>query len=560
MSKIIAGALGGLGEKGKNMYVVEVDQDIFILDAGIKYPSVELLGIDTIIPDFSYLVENKNRIRGLFITHCHIEHIGAIPHLLKEIDVPIYGTSFTNALISDLLLENDYKLDDVKLITVNNNTTLKFQSSSVSFFATTHNIPESIAIVIETKDGSIVYTGNYTFDQNVDKKYQTNFARLNEVAKKKVLCLMTESYGADQFGNPAHHYELMHKLNGVFSNASGRIIVSLFSSDLLRIQKVIDLAISYQKKIAIIGRKTQRIVDVAVKLGYLEIPKDVLVNLRYIDEKNDNLDDNLVVLVTGDRHEPFFMLQRMCKKIDRLIHVSESDNVIILTLPIQGTEKMSARTLDVLYRTGAKVTLFDKSKLPISHATSEEVKMMINILKPKYIFPVIGEYRHQYYVRKIALEMGYNDENIIMGDLGNGFVFNNKVLDGAIADLKANEVLIDGSMAGDVNDVVLRDRELLSEDGVLLIVANISPKTKKVLSGPEIVSKGFVHIKDMEHINNDIKTIFDNVVSKYLVNKYINWADLKNDLKTEVNKYLYKETKRNPITIPVIISTDLPEN
>lgn len=560
MAKITVGALGGLGEKGKNMYVVEVDDDLFILDAGIKYPSVELLGIDTIIPDFNYLLENKRKIRGLFITHCHIEHIGAIPNLLKEINVPIYGTNFTLALVEDLLVDNNFDIKNIKLKPISKDTVINFKNANVSFFNTTHNIPESVAIVIETKDGSIVYTGNYTFDQNVETKYQTDFKRLNEVANKKVLCLLTESYGADQFGNPSHHYELMHRLNGVFSNANGRIIVSLFSSDLLRIQKVIDLAVSYNKKIAIIGRKTQRIVDVAVRLGYLTIPNDTLVNLRYIDEHNDNNNSNLVVLVTGDRHEPFFMLQRMCKKIDRLIHVEASDNVVILTLPIQGTEKMSARTLDVLYRTGAKATIMDKGVLPISHATSEEIKMMLNFLKPKYIFPVIGEYRHQYRVRKISLEMGYDDEHIIMGDLGNGFVFRDGELEGAVEDLKANEILIDGAIAGDVNDVVLRDRELLSEDGVLLIISTISPKTKKVLSEPEIISKGFVHPKDMEHINSELTKIFNTVIKKYLSQKYINWNDLKSEIKTEANKFLYAETKRTPITIPVIIGVDYDED
>ena len=557
--KITIGALGGLGEKGKNMYVVMVNDDIFILDAGIKYPSVELLGIDTIIPDFTFLKENKEKIRGLFISHCHIEHIGAIPHLLKELEIPIYGTNFTLALVSDLLEENGFDLTHIKLNVVSSVTKLKYKNANVSFVNMTHNIPEAVAIVIETKNVNIFYNGYYTIDQNVDLKYQTDFKRLNDVAKNDILCLMTEAYGSDQFGYPSHHFELMHMVNSVFSNASGRIIVSLFSSDLLRIQKIVDLSVRYNKKIAIIGRKTQRIVDIAVKMGYLEIPKDILVNLRYIDDKNNNVSNDLVVLVTGDRHEPFFMLQRMCKKIDRLIHVEENDNVIILTLPIQGTEKMSARTLDVLYRTGAKITIFDKTKLPISQATSEEVKMMINILKPKYIFPVIGEYRHQYQVRKIALEMGYNDENIIMGDLGNGFVFNNSTLENQVEDLKANEILIDGAIAGDVNDVVLRDRELLSEDGVLLIVANIAPKQKKVLSGPEIITKGFIHIKDMEVINAEIKKIFNNITSKHLNSKYINWSDLKTEIKGEVNKYLFKETKRNPITIPVIISVDINE-
>jgi len=556
LSEIRFFALGGLGENGKNMYVVEVDKQLFILDAGIKYPSSELYGVDEIIPDYRILIRAKDRIRGIFLSHAHEDHISALPHLLKDLNVPVYATNFTMQVVMDMLKDENYDLEDLTLNTISQNSIIKFGNVRVTFFSTTHSIPESVGIAVHTLDGSIVYTSDFTFDQSGDIKYQTDFRKINELAEKNVLALLTESLGSTLELNGGVNDTLMHKLNSVYTNADGRIIVSLFSSDLRKIQRIVDISLAHHKKIAIIGRRAQRIVDIAIEDGYLNIPKESLVNLRYIDEKNKNDAHDIVALVTGNRHEPFFMLQRMCKKTDRLIHITEQDTVILMTPPVPGTEKMAARTLDILYRSDAQVQMINKRLLTSAHATAEELKMMMNLLKPKYIIPAIGEYRHQYGVKKLAKEIGYNEKDVFI--LNNGDVLTIKDKEAYVSknDISVGEILIDGTAVGDVNDYVMKDRELLAEDGALLIVAHINPKSKTILGEVQIVTRGFVYIQESEELLGKVKDMFLNVSKKHLGGKYINWNEYKRDVRNEINRFIYQETRRSPITIPVLISTE----
>ena len=557
MSQIRFFALGGLGENGKNMYVVDVDKDLFILDTGIKYPSAELYGVDEIIPDYRVLIRAKDRIKGIFLSHAHEDHISALPHILKDLNVPVYATNFTMQIVKDLLKEEDFNLDDYKLNTITQNSIIKFGSVRVSFFNTTHSIPESVGIAIHTLDGVIVYTSDFTFDQSGHIQYHTDFKKINELAEKNVLALLMESLGSTLILNGGVNQNLNSKLNSVFANAEGRIIVSLFSSDLKKIQRVVDMCLTHHKKIAIIGRRAQRIVDIAIGDGYLDIPKSSLVNLKFIDDKNKNDDKDIVALVTGNRHEPFFMLQRMCKRIDRLIHISDQDTVILMTPPVPGTEKMAARTLDVLYRSDAKVENIDKRLLTAAHATGEELKMMMNLLKPKYIVPTIGEYRHQYGLKRLAVEIGYDPDEVFI--LDNGDVLNIKDKDAFVSrnEITVGDILIDGTAVGDVNDYVMKDRELLAEDGALLIVAHVSPKQKKILGEVEIVTKGFVYVQESEEILAKVKELFYKTSEKHLNGKYINWNEFKRDVRNDINRYIYQEIRRSPITIPVIISTEL---
>lgn len=557
MSEIRFFALGGLGENGKNMYVVDVDRQYFILDAGLKYPTQELYGVDEIIPNYKMLINIKDRIKGIFLTHAHEDHIGALPHILNELNVPVYATPFTMEVVKDSLIEKNYDLSKLTLHTIDSNTIIRSGNVKVTFFSTTHSIPESIGIAIHTIDGVIVYTSDFTFVQNKDPKYQTDFKKINELAQKKVIALLPESLGSTLIQDGGIHDALTHKINSVYANAEGRIIVSLFSSDLLKIQRIIDISLIHHKKIAIIGRKAQRIVDIAIEKGYLQIPSDALTTLRYIDDKNKNDSKDLVCLVTGNRHEPFFMLQRMCKKQDRLIHINDKDTILIMTPPVPGTEKMAARTLDVLYRSDATVKQIPNRLLTSSHATSEEIKMMINLLSPQYIIPTIGEYRHQYGVKQIAESIGYQEDKIIILDNGDVAFFKEGELSyTSKGDIKTGDILIDGTAIGDVNQFVMRDREMLADDGVLLIIANIDPKKKKVLGDVEIVSRGFVYVQEAQEVINELKNIFFTTVDKHLKGKYINWNDLKQDIKEESTKYIQQVTKRKPITIPVIISTE----
>lgn len=557
LSQIRFFALGGLGENGKNMYVVEVDQQLFILDAGIKYPGQELYGVDEIVPDYRMLIRAKDRIKGIFLSHAHEDHIAAIPHILKDMNVPVYASNFTMQIVEDMLKEENIDTSALKLHTITQNSIIKFGNVKVTFFNTTHSIPESVGIAIHTVDGVIVYTSDFTFDQSSDLMYQTDFRKINEIAEKNVLMLLSESLGSTLELNGGVNSTLKHKLNSIYTNAEGRIIVTLFSSDLRKIQRIVDISLAHHKKIAIIGRRAQRIVDIAIQSGYLNIPQESLVSLRFIDDKNKNDDKDIVALVTGNRHEPFYMLQRMCKKADRLIHIQPEDTVILMTPPVPGTEKMAARTLDVLFRSDAQVKQIDKRLLTSAHATADELKMMMNLLKPKYVVPTIGEYRHQYGLKRLALEIGYKNDEVFLMDNGDVLTFDGKDTFVSKNDINVGEILIDGTAIGDVNDFVMKDRELLAEDGALLIVSHINPKTKQILGDIKIVTKGFVYVQESEELLNQVKELFEKISKKHLEGKYINWNDYKRDVRNEINHYIYQQTRRSPITIPVIISTEI---
>lgn len=557
MANINIFSLGGVQEDGKNLYVVEVNNKLFILDAGLKYPTAELYGVDIIVNDISFLVENKDRIVGIFLTHGHDDHIGGVYHILKEFQVPVYASKFTMVVLLDRLKEEEMKIDPKNFIVVNYKTLLNFDGVDVRFFDVAHNIPDCLGIAIKTEDGYIIYTGNYNFDQNSKINYAHMYRQLAIFARDGVLALLTDSLGSNNEQSRGTILEFKLRITNIISRAQNRLIFSLFSSDILRIQQIVDISVEQKKKIAIIGRKTQRLVNQAMQLGYLNIPEENLANLRYLDDKNKNDDKDLVILVTGERHEPYFMLQRMSKQIDRLIHLNADDTVIILTNPYLGTEKMAARTLDIIYKVTTNVKEFSSNLLPFASANREEIKQMINILLPKYIFPVIGEYRHQYALRVVANCVGYTDKRVILLDNGDVASFENGKFCGITGDVPVGEVLIDGKAFKDVGDVVMRDRELLAQDGVLMICANINPRTKGIVAGPEIVSKGFLYLNENEELMKEILEVFKKVSIKYLVNKFVNWSEYKNSLKTELSHFIYKKTKRSPIIIPVLISTDL---
>ena len=555
MPLIKIGALGGLGEIGKNLYVIEVDEKIFVLDCGIKVPPSEFFGIDTIIPDYHYLKENVDRIQGIFLSHAHDDHINALVYMIDEINKDVYASNFTMALVKDSFLMEKKNLDDYKLHVVSENDIIDYGDVKVSFVRLTHSIPEAFGIAINTLDGIILYTGDYSFDQNVDDDYRTSFDKLSTYGNEGVLALLSDCYGARNISTSSYQ-ELLIRLNAIFKDAPGRIIITSFSNDLRRIQQIIDVSLKYDKKIAIIGRKTQRLVDIAINLGYIKIPMEKLVSLRYIDDKNSNNDPDMVVIVAGDRHEPYFMLQRMCKKVDRLINITSLDTIITMTTPTDGSEKLAAKTLDLLSRVNTRINTLNKKILETSHATREEIKMMINITKPKYVIPVKGEFNHQYALIDIANEIHYDINNVIILDNGDFAIFDGGFRDKKIESFPAGEILIDGAVAGDVNNVVIRDREQLSKDGILLVVANLNPKSKNILAGPEVYTRGFVNLKDNPELYEGIIDSFMGVSTKMLVNKFVNWNDYKKEIKDEISRYLYKEIQRTPVIIPIIIATE----
>ena len=461
------------------------------------------------------------------------------------------------AILMDKLKEENFEYNPELFKVVTSKTALKLSGTEIRFFEVAHNIPDCLGIALKTDEGYIIYTGNYSFDQNSRIDYAHMYRALAIFAKEGVLALLTDSLGADNDQSRGTILEFKLRITNILSQAKSRVIFTLFSSDILRIQQIVNIALEQNKKIAIIGRKTQRIVNQAMQLGYLSIPEDSLANLRYIDENNPNNDKDLVVLVTGERHEPYFMLQRMAKHIDRLIHLEKEETIVVLTNPYLGTEKMAARTMDIIYKVTTNVKEFSKNLLPFASANREEIKQMINMVEPKYVIPVIGEYRHQYSMRIIADCIDYDMDRVLILDNGDIATFEDGNYVGITGDVPTGEVLIDGKAFKDVSDVVMRDRELLAKDGVLMVCANINPKTKAVVAGPEIVAKGFAYINENEDLKNEILDIFKKVSIKFLVNKFINWSEYKNTLKTELSHAIFKKSKRSPIIIPVLISTDL---
>lgn len=555
MSKIKFCALGGLGENGKNMYVVEVDERIFILDAGLKFPSVELYGIDTVIPNINYLIENKEKIQGIFLSHGHYDAIGAIPELLKAINVGVFGTHFTISLAELAITDAGLNVADYRLYRINDDKILKFGNVTVCFYKTTHSIPESIGIAIQTSDGAIVYAPDFTFTSSSDKRYATSYNKISAIADNGVLALCTESTGTSNINRVNNDYALNHTINEILSNAK-RTVFALFSNELDRIQKVINLCVAKNRKIAIIGRKVQKTMNVAMTNDYLKIPEENLVNLKYIDDKNSNNDDNLAVIVTGNRHEPYYTLQRMATGQDRLIQIGSTDNVVIVCPAVTGTEKIATKSLDTLHRIGAKITNIEKGILRSSHADSEDLMMLYQMLHPKYIIPISGEYRHQYMQKNIALEFGYPESNIVVLENGEQITFEEGSLKPTRVKVTVGDVLVDGSIVGDINEIVMKDREMLSQDGTVLVIANVDAQHKKILAGPKVVMKGFVCCDASQEVTKSISEITEKIILNHLNHKYVDWNLLKSDLKERIGKVISSQTKKSPIIMPIVIDIE----
>jgi len=555
MSKIRFFALGGLGENGKNMYCVEVDNKIIVLDAGIKHPSGEMLGVDAVVPDISYLESRREDVLGIFLSHAHDKNIGALPMLLSQIRIPVYGTNYTIAVAKDLLKENKLDPASFDFQIVDRDGKISFDNFAIELYSTTHSVPESSGFGILTEDGAIVYATDFTFDQNSGSFYQTDFPKLAEFHNYGVLALLSESSGALALGHSSTDYNLTHLIRDTFQKAKHRIIVAMYSTELSNIQKIINEALMLGKKISIIGRKAQRLVDIGESMGYIQIPPDRLVNLKFIDEENQNDFDDVVFLVTGEKHEPFFMLQRMAKGFDRLLHLKKEDTVLMMCPPIIGTEKIAAKTYDTLYKMELNLVRVNKKYLSFFHASTEDIKLLYTLLKPKYIIPINGEYRYQLAQQRLALEYGYAPDQVVTIDNGEVITFENGVLSRQHDMVMNGSLLLDGTFETDINDTVLKEREMLSEDGFLLVIANIDARERLMLNSPEIVSRGFMYMKDNEEVVKKIESIYREITQKQFDQKYIDWKVYKESVRYEVQKYLYQETKRKPIIIPVIIDT-----
>ncbi|MGL4972565.1 MAG: ribonuclease J [Culicoidibacterales bacterium] len=548
MATIKIVALGGQAENGKNLYIIEVDEQIFVIDAGLKYPEETMLGIDKIVADFDYLIQNKKRVRGIFLTHAHEDRIGALPSLLALHPFPIYGTKLTLAIVDDLLRQEKVKYTGRKQ-TINSQTVLKFKDVSIRFFKMTHSIPDAVGLAINTHDGAIVFTSDFVFDQSAGPRYATDLAALGEIGQQGVLALMQISRGVETPGYAANEQGFRKELTDIFDSREGRIIISAYATDIRRIQEIIDTAVEFDRKIFIAGVRAQRLIDISLRLGYLDMPLGTLIPAKELE----NCREKLTVIVAGNSGLPFNLLHRMSTRMDKLIQIDETDLVVLATPPVPGTEVVAAHASDAIFKTGAQVVSVDKKHLTNSIAAQEDLKMMMNFMRPKYLYPTSGDYRHLVEHAELAAQVGIPYEQTIIRDNGDFAVFQDSELVETNDYVVAEDVLIDGTVAGDVGSVVLRDREQLSQDGVVLVMVTVSKTKKKVVSGPEIVTRGFIYIKESQDLMDSMYELVNTRLDECISEHGIEWSLLKQTIREGLGKYLFKQTKRRPMIIPVIM-------
>ena len=540
--------LGGVGEIGKNMYVVEVDEDIFVIDAGLMFPENEMLGIDIVIPDYSYLIQNESRVKGIFLTHGHEDHIGGLSYLLRKINVPVYATKLTIAFAQVKMKEQDFH-QKANFIEITSDSVIQFDSANISFFRVNHNIPDSVAVCIHTSQGVIVYTGDFKFDQSASELYKPEIGKMVEIGEKGVLCLLSDSTDAEKPGYTPSEAVIAKEMNDAFYNAKGRIIAACFASDLYRIQHIFDAAYESRRKVAIVGKSLQVIFDIGIKLEYLHVHDEIIIP---ISEIQNYPEDEIVILTTGRLGEPIEALQKMAKQTHKHVNIQKGDTVVFAVYAIRGNEIYISKTVDMLYRAGAIVLGGKKSYHISSHGSQEELKFMINLMKPRFFVPVHGDYKALKAHTYVAKECGLTDDDIYLPEKGEVIEFKNDRIRPA-GKVPAGNVLIDGSGVGDVGNIVLRDRKLLSQDGILIVVVTLNKKEKKISSGPEIISRGFVYVRESEKLLEEASNRVRVIVEQSISRDTFDWAMIKQDMRDSLNQFLYEKTKRRPMILPIIM-------
>lgn len=539
--------LGGLGEIGKNMTVIRYNNQILLIDAGLAFPDDDMPGIDLVIPDYSYLLENKDKVLGILITHGHEDHIGALPYLLKELNVPVLGTRLTVGLIQAKL--NEAKLGHVVTHEIKPGDSVKLGVFKVEFINGTHSIPGSLGLALRTPLGTIVHTGDFKLDHTPVSGGILDVHKFSELGDKGVLCLLSDSTNVERPGFTRSEQLVGQNIDEAFANAQGRVIFASFASNVNRLQQAITAAFKYQRQVAVVGRSMVNVVSIASELGYLDIPEGTLVE---VDEIINLPVHQVCILTTGSQGEPMSALTRMAMHDHRQISISPGDTVIISASPIPGNEKAVARNIDMLFKLGAKVIYESISGMHVSgHASQEELKLMLSMVKPKYFIPVHGEYRMLMKHAELAEQLGIPRENIFVAEIGSVIEFTHQ---GAkIADkVPSGRVLIDGLGVGDVGNIVLRDRKQLSQDGILIVVLTLSGATGAVIAGPDVVTRGFVYVRESETMLNEIRAITRKTMLRCEQNNIREWAALKNQIRDVLSKYLYEKTKRRPMIIPIL--------
>ncbi|RAV03576.1 ribonuclease J [Paenibacillus sp. YN15] len=549
--RLLVFALGGVGEIGKNMYVVQYANDIVVIDSGLKFPEEDMLGIDIVIPDISYLIDNKDKVRGILLTHGHEDHIGGLPYVLKQLNVPVYGTKLTLGLVEAKLKEAGL-LGETKRILINADSELQLGGLKATFFRTNHSIPDSVGVCVETPEGRVVHTGDFKFDQTPVNEQHADLHRMADLGNRGVTLLLSDSTNAERPGYTGSERNVGTELEEVFRKAKQRVVVATFASNVHRLQQVFDAAEATGRKVTVIGRSMVNVVNISQELGYIRISDGMLIEP---EEVNKMAADRVVILSTGSQGEPMSALTRMARNTHRKVDILPGDTVVISATPIPGNEKYVGRIVDDLFRLGANVIYGPGSVSGVhvsGHGSQEELKLMLNLMRPKYFMPIHGEYRMLRMHGQLAENVGVEKENIFICDIGETLEIQNGTARKA-GKVSCGNILIDGLGVGDVGNIVLRDRKLLSQDGILVVVVTLSKQDGKIMSGPDIISRGFVYVRESEGLLEEANKIVSNTLTKLMSENVNEWASLKTNVKEALGRFLYEQTRRRPMILPIIM-------
>ena len=547
MSKIKIFSLGGLNENGKNMYVVTVDKNIYVFDAGLKYDNEKNLGIDYIIPNYDYLLKHRKQIKGIFLTHGHEGNIGAVPDILQAMpEIPVYGTKLTLELLRlDLSKEQAQK---AKLIEIKPHVKVSLGKESVFPIAMTHSIPDAVCYVLYTKDGAIVYTGDFTFDHSMKEPYKTDIGKLAYVGKQGVLCLLCESMYAEREGYTSPNHRVQDFIRSVLAKNENRIIATIFPAHFYRIQEIFDEVSKTHRKIVIMGKSLQNTISYAINNHYLTVNKNIIGDLSNLEDKD------VVVFISDEKEKPFANLERITKGYDRYIKLKPTDTIFITEPSYPGIEKRLATIMDEIAMLGVNAISLSSKKHLLHHASKEDLSLLINLMQPKYYFPVKGEYRQQYANAETAESVGIPKDHILLKQNGDVAYFENGNLVETNEHIETDEILVDGKNQGDIGDLVLKDREMLGENGIVILSCTLDRETKKILAGPEVLTRGFIYVKDNLDLVDEIKRLSKETIEANIEEgtKRVDYAKIKNDVRDILGKYFYKVMDSKPMIITVI--------
>ena len=545
MSKIKIFSLGGLNENGKNMYVVQVDKDIFIFDAGLKYANEKMLGVDYIIPDYDFIKKNKKDIKGIFISHGHDENMGAVIDIIKEVkDIDIYSCKFTCDIIRRELEDEDMKYNNLHEIEPHKN--ISFGKNSIFPIGLTHSIPDNVGYVLNTEDGAIVYTGNFVFDSSLQGSYKTDIGKVAYIGKQGVLCLLNESEYADRPGYTVPRNRISSKVRDILLHNEGRIIVTVFTAHISRIQELLSEVENTNRRVVIMGKRLQQLINYTIDNGYIKFDKERIGTLNNISDKDS------VILISNEGEKPFVNLERIANGYDKYIKILPTDTVFYLDPITVNNERLAVKLSDDIAKLGSKVVSLSQKEYLLNHASIEDLKLMINLMNPKYYFPVSGEYRHMVSNADVALSMDIPKENIILKQNGEAAIFEKGQLLNETEKIDINELLIDGNSTKDIGELVLKDREMLSENGIVIVCATLDKKTRKVLAGPEILTRGFIYVKENIDFINQIKEMSSEIINKNISSNYVDYSKIKSDLRDVLGNFFYTETECKPMVITLI--------